>query len=272
MPLGSSRFRSVTLVTPIVAYLFEEFVQFVFLVPDVVAFRPNFGHACGLRFFAEAFLAEVIVFECVTAAHIVLAYLSGDSRGFVFEEAVEVGFLVIDVDTGAGAFDAGGLYFVVEGLLAQVIVFLGLVHGEVVLFYVAMEEAAAVPFFLGNQEQASVPLDRNLLFTDVGGDVFARDSFALHQILSVVPVFLIIYGLGLEHPVYFLFGVERFAFDDARTEAFFFHSAHQPGFGDVVLLQDLRLGNEYGPVAFDGLRLDLAVGRELLDGDADGAG
>lgn len=214
----------------------------------------------------------MIVFECVAAAHIVLAYLSGDFRGFVFEEAVEVGFLVIDVDTGAGAFDAGGLYFVVEGLLAQVIVFLGLVHGEVVLFYVAMEEAAAVPFFLGNQEQASVPLDRNLLFTDVGGDVFARDSFALHQILSVVPVFFIIYGRGLEQAVHFFLGVEGFAFDDARTEAFFFHAAHQPGFGDVVFLQDLRLDNEYGPVAFDGLRLDLAVGRELLDGDADGAG
>lgn len=94
----------------------------------------------------------MVVFECVAAAHVVLANLSGDFRGFVFEEAVEVGFLVVDEDTGAGALKACRLYFVVESLLAEVIVFLGLVYGEVVLLYVALEEAAAVPFFLGNQE------------------------------------------------------------------------------------------------------------------------
>lgn len=124
------------------------------------------------------------MFECIAAAHVVLADFSGDFRGLVFEEA------------------------------------------------------AAIPVFPGNQEQASVPLDRDLLLADVGRYVFAGEAFALHQVLGVVPVFLIIYWLGLEQTVHFLFGVEGFAFDDARAEAFFFHPAHQPGFGDVVFLQD----------------------------------
>ena len=37
------------------------------------------------------------------------------------------------------------------------------------------------------------------------------------------------------------FGVVGLAFDDARTDAFFFHLAHQPGFGDVVLCVDFGL-------------------------------
>ena len=76
----------------------------------------------------------------------------------------------------------------------------------------------------------------------------------------------------LEHPVHLFLGVESLAFDDARAEAFFFHSSHQPGFGDVVLLQDLCLGNEHGPVTFGGLGLQLGIDLELFDGNADCSG
>ena len=82
------------------------------------------------------------MFECIAAAHVVLADFSGDFRGLVFEEA------------------------------------------------------AAIPVFSGNQEQASVPLDRDLLLADVGRYVFAGEAFALHQVLGVVPVSLIIGTVG----------------------------------------------------------------------------
>ena len=91
---------------------------------DSYSFRPDFGHACGLRFFAEAFLAEVVVFECVAAAHVVLADFSGDFRGFVFEEAVEVHNPVIDTVALTDAFNSGLVCFVIEGLLADAVVLL----------------------------------------------------------------------------------------------------------------------------------------------------
>ena len=105
--------------------------------------------------------------EGVSAAHIVPADLRGYLGRFVFEEAVQVGNLVVDEDSGADAFNAGGLDFVVEGLLAEVVVLLGLVYGEVVLFDVALEKAAAVPLLLVHEHRPSDPLAIYLLLAHV---------------------------------------------------------------------------------------------------------
>lgn len=109
----------------------------------------------------------MVVFERITAAHIVLADFRGYLGRFVFEEAVQVGNLVVDEDSGAGAFNSGCLEFVVESLLTKVIVLLGLVYGEVVLFDVTLEEAAAVPLLLVHEHRPSDPLAIYLLLAHV---------------------------------------------------------------------------------------------------------
>ena len=107
------------------------------------------------------------MFEGIAAAHVVFADFCGDFGGLVFEERVEVRYLVIDIHAGTDAFNSCCVHFVVEGLLGQMIVLAGLVHGEVVLFYVAAEEAAAVPLLFVNEHRPSDSLAVYLLLTHV---------------------------------------------------------------------------------------------------------
>ena len=68
--------------------LFEEFVQFIFLVPDLSAFCSDLSHAGGFRLVEEAFHADVVALGYFAAPYVVATDLFGDVGLLVLEEFV----------------------------------------------------------------------------------------------------------------------------------------------------------------------------------------
>ena len=130
----------------------------------------------------------MVVFECVAAAHVVLANLSGDFRGFVFEEAVEVGFLLVEGLNLAFQLLLGGLqllrlalhlfHFLVGFLLQLVGPLFHLLGGAVAL-------VAGFLVFVLHLEELLLGLQDAFLLDDFGlllgffeqGDFFFDDGF-----------------------------------------------------------------------------------------------
>lgn len=156
----------------------EYSVEFVFFVPYEVAFGADFGDSCGLCFFAEAFLAYVVVFEGVYASDVVLAYFGRDFRGLVFEEAVEV----FDGEVNEISFFdfgyVGRVDCIVEFFASDVIMLFGLVYGHIVPFDDGRCEFPVIPGFFCYIADAAGSFDFDAEFVCGGADVFAGYAFS----------------------------------------------------------------------------------------------
>ena len=183
----------------------------------------------------------MVVFKGVAAAHVVLADFSGDFRGFVFEEAVEVHNPVIDTVALTDAFNSRLVCFVVEGLLADAVVLLRLVNGEVVLVSVTLKDVRLLPFLLAHKQRPSDTAAGDGFATCEIGNVFAGQPFLIYKVLRIDLFVRIVDRLGFEHPLDVGLGQEGDAFYEFGPDAFFFQAFVQPALGYVVLAQDIGL-------------------------------
>lgn len=141
--------------------------------------------------------------------------------GFVFEEAVEVHNPIIDTVALADAFNSGLVCFDVEGLLANAVVLLRLVNGEVVLVSVTLKDVRLLPFLLAHKQRPSDTAAGDGFATCEIGNVFAGQPFLIYKVLRIDPFVRIVDRLGFEHPFDVRFGQEGDAFDEFGSDAFF---------------------------------------------------
>ncbi len=148
---------------------------------------------------------------------------------------------VIDTVALADAFNSGLVCFVVEGLLADAVVLLRLVNGEVILVSVTLEDVRLLPFLLADEQRPSDTTAGDGFATCEIGNVFAGQPFLIYKVFLIDPFVRVVDWLGFEHPLDVRLGQEGDTFDEFGPDSFLFQAFVQPALGYVVLAQDIGL-------------------------------